>query len=472
MTKNLMTSKIASSGISFRDLNIGIHSKRSLKVQANALPSAKIFHVFVKDESSLIPLLNDPDVLSVERNCQMRLWALPNDPDVAKNLGLLFIRAPEAWNISSSSRVVVAISDTGVDIHHPDLQNNLWKNAREASGLVGVDDDGNGYVDDIDGWATPENSNDPTPGIYAESNHGTHVAGIVGAVGNNNLGSTGVAWAAQLMPIRTFKKSSYTATSSDLIESIYYAVNNGAELINLSWGQVKDPTPAELDAFAYAQTHDVFVVAAAGNDGHDMAEVSPASISTVFAVGSINSQRLLSTFSNYGQGIGALAPGGDSVIFGAGLDEAIYSTLPGGSFGFKKGTSMSAPFVTGVAALVKSLLPQIKPAEMKRLLQEGSDRVTIPLFSSTTTYPVLNAAKVMALAQEISRTNATCTENCLQSGVSELASLPPVEVVKFGGGCAPLRLKSSGGPLSASFDITHFLMIILSIYFLSRRKIK
>ncbi len=442
-----------------KDSNLGTNSK--LKTQFAA--QVETYFAEVNTDEDLESLLGSEDVLSVERNCRIRKMDLPNDPDVSKNIGLSVIRASEAWSIISKSSVIVAVSDTGVDIQHPDLQANIWRNQSELNGLPGVDDDSNGFVDDLYGWGFPESTNDPSPGNYEGADHGTHVAGVIGATGNNGSGVAGVAWSVQMMPLRTFKKTTEDAALSDLLASVYYAANNGAQILNCSWGIEAKPSQAELDAYAYAESRGVFVVAAAGNDSKDVSLYSPASISTVFAVGSINSRRELSSFSSYGIKIGSLAPGGDvTTTFDTGMEERIYSTIPGGAYDTKVGTSISAPFVSGVAALVKTLLPKITPNNMARFLHESGDLVSIRKAGVTQTYSLLNSEKAVTLAQQVARVNPACSDNCIQSGTLEFASNTPTELTKFGNsGCALFKQDGFRSAGTSPWDLAFLLSALI-----------
>lgn len=412
----------------------------SFKLSSESLQPIESVLAFAKSNQELLAISSDPDVISVESNCTVHTMAirLPNDPDLLKNWALALIGVPQAWALQTDSEVIIAVPDTGVDIGHSDLAQNIWTNSAELNGRTGIDDDGNGYIDDIYGWGFPEKNNDVTPGSYPGAEHGTHISGIIGAVGNNGIGSAGVLWKTKIMALRPFKKSTEEATTADLIESIYYAVNNGAQVINCSWGSEQTPTKAELDVYAYAEAHGVVVVAAAGNESKDASVYSPANLASVFAVGSINSQRILSTFSSYGSKIGLLAPGGDAASsFGIGKNEGIYSTLPGNKYGERSGTSMSAPFVTSLAAMIKTILPKISPSETRRLLKDGGDKITLKVGGLASSYSIINMEKTVSMAAEVSRSNPQCSENCaLSTGSTEMSSLAPIGEAKFGGGCA------------------------------------
>ena len=296
------------------------------------------------------------------------------------------ILAPEAWNIiSTSSDVIVAVIDSGIDIFHEDLDDNIWNNDLELIGFEnGIDDDGNGYIDDHFGWNFKAKSNL----LYPDA-HGTHVAGIIGAEGNNDQGIAGVTWDVQLMSLDVFNGGE-GANDQDIIDAIYYAADNGSDVINLSLGetypgitfeeyksQYSDHYQLYYDAFEYATNKGAVVVIAAGNANADLDKENislPAEFSRVLdgvmSVAAVGNTGDISTYSNQGGVISIAAPGGDF------QEEAseIYSTLPDNSYDFKSGTSMAAPIVSGAAALLIAAAPFLTPAEVENILLSTSDK--------------------------------------------------------------------------------------------------
>ncbi len=281
-----------------------------------------------------------------------RQWSLSND---GTNNGIsgADIKATAAWDLrTDASTVIVAVIDSGVKLDHPDLTANLWINSREIRGN-GRDDDGNGYVDDVNGINAINNSGDPND----DHGHGTHVAGIVGAVGNNGQGISGVAWRVQLMALKFLRAGTGMGTSSDGIECIDYAIKHGAHIINASWGTEAGPvsefSPAQRDAIQRARDAGIIFVAAAGNDGADMDLLAhyPAShrLENVISVGNSTNRDDLPVGTNYGSGsVELFAPGSE-----------IYSTwyttaMP---YASRSGTSMAAPHVAGALALLKAHFP-------------------------------------------------------------------------------------------------------------------
>jgi hypothetical protein len=263
---------------------------------------------------------------------------VPSDPSLKEQWALADIDAPRAWDaVPSARRAVVAVIDSGVRLEHPDLADALWTNEGEVPGN-GLDDDDNGYVDDVAGWDFVDDDADPSPeGAGDAANHGTHVAGIVAATSGNKVGIAGVAPGALVMPIRAMQGG---AGRSDWVaDGIDYAVRNGARVVNLSLGGAYSRLVD--DAIARAWREGVAVVAAAGNQGGSVATFPAASRSPgVLGVAATNPSRRLASFSNVGAGVDLGAPGVD-----------ILSTFGASGYRGMSGTSMAAPHVAGALAL-------------------------------------------------------------------------------------------------------------------------
>jgi subtilisin family serine protease len=219
------------------------------------------------------------------------------------------IDAPEAWDITTgNSNVVVAVLDSGVDYNHPDLINNMWTNPGEIAGN-GLDDDNNGMIDDVRGWDFVDDDNDPMD----SDDHGTHVAGTIAAEGNNGNGITGVVWTAQIMPLR-FLNAFGSGSVADAIEAIDYAIENGANIVNASYGSYTSST-AERDAIVRARDAGILFVAAAGNDNwnNDSATKhypSGYDLANIIAVAATDESDARASFSNYGvTSVDVAAPG-------------------------------------------------------------------------------------------------------------------------------------------------------------------
>ncbi len=296
------------------------------------------------------------------------------------------IDAPEAWNGSTSATAItVAVIDTGVDWDHPDLADNIWTNPGEIAGN-GIDDDANGFVDDVRGWDFQNDDNDPDDDHY----HGTHCAGTIGARGNNGIGVAGVAWQAKIIPVKFLGKSG--GATSDAIDAVYYAAEIGASVASNSWG---GPGYSELleDAFDYAATKNQLCIVAAANDSsdNDLVPVYPASFESpsIVTVAATDQLDGLASFSNYGiETVDIGAPG-----------FYIFSTVPIGNqngYGLLSGTSMATPHVAGAAALLYSALgPEAPYSLVQNALLTSGD--TIPSLVGKTKFGRrLNLQKLMA----------------------------------------------------------------------------
>jgi alpha-tubulin suppressor-like RCC1 family protein len=313
----------------------------------------------------------DPTVLYAEPNFLYQVQVTPNDPNYSRLWGLSKINAAGAWNATTgSSDAVVAIIDTGIDFTHPDLQANLWLNPADHSGS-GRDDDGNGYINDAHGVNTITGSGNPMD----DNGHGTHVAGTIGASGNNGLGVVGVNWSTRIMACK-FLDASGSGSASDAIDCLSYVKAMKARGVNIvatnnSWSG-GGFSQALYDAIN-AQP-DILFVAAAGNSGldSDANPVYPAGykLPNVISVAATDNYDNRATFSNYGQSsVQVAAPGVD-----------ILSTLPAanawgitGGYGSLSGTSMATPHVTGLAALLKAQDPSRSTRQIKNLILSGGD---------------------------------------------------------------------------------------------------
>lgn len=289
-------------------------------------------------------------------------WALDNDGTTSNPWAVApdaDIDAPEAWHRTRGAGVVVAVIDSGIDLSHPDLAANVWHNADEECGN-GLDDDGNGYIDDCSGW---DFANDDAT-VDDQIGHGTHVAGIIAARANNRIGIAGVAYEAEVMAL---KIGDGTPALSAAIEAIGYAIDNGARVINASW-LIEDPAAAPyLDlALAAAEEAGVLFVTGAGNEPVDLDNnpVFPAAspAANVIVVGASTATDEPAAFSGFGDStVDLFAPG-----------EHIISTIPGG-YGVYSGTSMATPMVAGAAALLWAATPGATVAEVKGALLDRSD---------------------------------------------------------------------------------------------------
>jgi subtilisin family serine protease len=314
----------------------------------------------------------------------------PNDPKWSDLWGLHDpqdndIDAPEAWDVSTgSANVVVAVIDSGVEYDHEDLAANMWTNPGEIAGN-GIDDDGNGKTDDIHGWDFREDDADP----YDDHDHGTHCSGTIGAVGDNGKGVVGVSWRVSIMALR-FIDSSNKGSLSDAIDAIDYATwmrTNGVNVrvSNNSWGAAGVNSSALSDAIVRAWSAGVLFVAAAGNSASDTDSTPyyPAcyGMSNILAVAATDSGDNLAGFSNYGA---------TSVDLGAPGVEIWSCDLGGNQYRDSNGTSMAAPHVVGVAALLWSVRPAATWKQVRQAILESVDPVS-SLSGKTMTGGRLNA---------------------------------------------------------------------------------
>ncbi|MEM9366124.1 MAG: S8 family peptidase [Planctomycetota bacterium] len=315
------------------------------------------------------------------------------------------VAAPESWAAGYAGQgVTVAVVDTGVDLNHPDLVQSLYVNPGEIAG-DGIDNDGNGYVDDVNGFDFVDGDASPDDG----NGHGTHVAGTIAAA-NNGFGATGIAPEASIVPVRVLGDSG-AGSSQSVAAGIRYAADLGVDIINLSLG---GGYSRAIDlAIDYARSLGVFIVAAAGNEAASTpgfpARFS-ATDSNVISVGAHDQRNRVAGFSNdvgSSNSIQVDAPG-----------VGVYSTYTGGRYGSLSGTSMAAPHVAGVAALALSANPNLAPDELRSLIVSG----TIGLAGGSDAIGQVSAATTVAMAAASFRVESTAPSANLSSGVGNASS--------------------------------------------------
>jgi len=295
--------------------------------------------------------------------------------------------------------VIVAVVDTGIDRSHPEVSTSIWKNERETPDN-GVDDDKNGYIDDVYGWNFVDNNND----IRDINGHGTITAGIIAAFTNNRIGIAGVNPFAKIMPIKAMEWNG-RGWAFDIAKAIIYAVNNGARVINISIGG-KRLNRMELLAVHYARRKGAMVVAAAGNEGLNTKEFSPAGLPGVVTVSATGPDDKRVGNSGWGAGVDIAAPGVDILSLRAKRTDLLKfekkDYRPGAAFAGKDkeyyrgtGTSFSAPFVSGVASLILAKNPKLSGMQLTRMILHSAKDIDVPGWDQFTGYGLLDAGAAM-----------------------------------------------------------------------------
>ncbi len=320
----------------------------------------------------------------------------PNDPYYNKQWYLDKLNMPQVWSQETGKNsVIIAVIDSGVDISHPDLHNNIWVNQKEILG-DNIDNDHNGYVDDINGWDFLTDTNDPSPkydkncltrGTCLEEAilHGTFISGVAAAIGNNGTGIAGMSWQTKIMPLRVLDQNG-SGNTQDVINAINYAIHNGADIINLSF--VGDSYDQALGNALYnAFKAGIVIVAAAGNEdyqGHvfnldinkeyPVCHQGPNGENIIIGVGASNADDQLANFSNYGSScVDVIAPGED--FFGTIIHDPQISVFKDYYGGFYSGTSLAAPVVSGLAALIKSFKPTLTNIEIRDFILNNTKNI-------------------------------------------------------------------------------------------------
>jgi len=328
-------------------------------------------------EEKLIDLLSaNPLIEYIGPNYIAHIAGEPNDPAWWRQWDMQQIGMPTAWEQSQGDAVVIALVDTGVDARHPDLAGNL---------LAGYD-----FIDE---------DQDPQD----DNGHGTHVAGILAAVGNNGIGIAGMAWRAKVMPLKVLDAKG-DGSYFNIIRAIRYAADHGVRIINLSLGgSFHDPNLQE--AVAYARAKGCLVVAAAGNQGGAL--LYPAAYSETLAVAATDDRQRRPSYSNYGPGVDLAAPGGTQSV-------GIYSLAPAGGYTTLFGTSMAAPHVSGLAALLWSIAPALTADQVAGIMEDTALKVgTTPYdargWNQELGYGLINAPAAIQRARQLLLPTPTAT---------------------------------------------------------------
>jgi len=438
-------------GVIIKFANTASQTSRAHALSSAGLKSIKTFQLvkgltFARPipgqslDNTVSTLAINPNIEYVEPNYYVTIDIIPNDPNFQLQYGLhndgtsgglanADVNAPEAWDVQTGNGVVIAVIDTGVDYTHPDLKDNIWVNPGEIADN-GIDDDGNGFVDDIHGWDFANDVNDPAD----DHAHGTHVAGIIAATSNNGIGISGINWNAKIMALKFFDANGIGSTAN-AIRAINYAVMMGVRLSNNSWGG-GGFSQALFDTIQAAAAEGHLFVAASGNDAVDTDSTphypSAYDLPNIISVAATDDNDRLASFSNFGiVSVDIAAPG-----------FRIESLIPNGLYQSLSGTSMSAPFISGAAGLVLSTVSGISAEALKAALLDNADRI-----------PSLSGRVATGARLNISRTlkslvaSASITPNTATMGINESVSF------KVSGGTAPFSwsvANSNVGQISSS----------------------
>ena len=354
---------------------------------------------------------------------QKEMEVLLNDPAISAGWGLKMTDSAKAWRISQGSRdIVVCVIDTGADTRHPDLKSNLWTNpgetGKDAKGRDkasnGVDDDGDGYIDDVHGWNFANNNND----LSDQHGHGTHIAGIIGAEGGNGIGISGVSPKVSLMVLKYYdSKGSDANNLVNTVKAIDFAVNHNCNIINYSGGGVA-PSVEEKAAIDRAAKKGILFVAAAGNErsNSDTHKYYPADygLPNILSVTAIDRNQNVLPTSNYGEKTDDIAAPGNDII----------STLPNGQYGYMTGTSQATAFASGVAALIMANNSSLRKADqiIKYLTKTGDNDEK--LAGKTRYRKRLNSYKALAIQDSDLAFNGARADNSANFSKNQFASDP------------------------------------------------
>lgn len=322
--------------------------------------------------ATLTWLLSSREIMYAEPNRKTkRISKTPNDTDYGQLWGMEKIKAPGMWDIATASTILIASLDTGIDYTHADLANNIWTNPGETDG-DNVDNDGNGYIDDVHGYRFDldnGNSGDPAD----DNGHGTHTAGTMGGVGNNSAGVAGVCWTVKIVAVKSFFADG-SAYTSDIVAGVEYLIKNGqVKIVNMSYGSTAFEQ-TEADMMSAARDAGILCVCAAGNESlnNDDTPSYPAcyDLDNIMSVANSDQNDALASSSNYGAtSVDLMAPG-----------ENIYSTSWDAStpdyYKLDSGTSMASPHVAGACALLWSVDPSMNYEKVKSRILRNVDKIS------------------------------------------------------------------------------------------------
>ena len=381
----LAAALLGTTGLYANDYIVKVKSNLKHQINLSSYGSSKALDLSFGDfyllkninKSQFSELQNNSSIEYIEPNYKYSKFDLPKDADFEKQWGLnntgknsgswwergtagVDISALEAWKITKGSKdIKIAVIDTGVDYTHKDLKDNIMINELELNGTEGIDDDGNGYIDDIYGYDFANNDADPMDG----HGHGTHCAGVIGA-SHNGFGIAGVNAKVSILPVQ-FLTAKGGGTLEGALKAIQYATDRGVNVMSNSWGG-GGRSQALFDAIEAARDKGISFIAAAGNSNsdNDSKATYPANykLDNVISVGALDGKGKRASFSNYGKKtVHVFAPG-----------VGIYSTVAGDQYKKMSGTSMACPHVAGVAGLLLASEPNLTYAEIKDRLMNTS----------------------------------------------------------------------------------------------------
>jgi subtilisin family serine protease len=341
------------------------HLSRPFHAAKSSPALQRTFLLEFSDQSSVMAIIDElkqtGTVEYAERVPLCHSTLTPNDPSYGSEWHLNVINAASAWNyFSSGSTIKIAIVDNAVDRTHTDLSGNLWTNPGETPNN-NIDDDGNGYIDDLNGYDVADNDNNPNP-PNSSWDHGTHCAGIASAKTNNSTGIASIGFSCKLIAVKATTNSASSNSVTNGYDGVVYAVAAGADVISMSWGGTSNSTTAQ-NIITWASNQGAVLVAAAGNSNTNTM-FYPAAYTECIAVAATNSNDTKASFSNYGTWVDISAPGNN-----------IYSTLPGNAYGNMSGTSMACPLVAGLCGLMLSLNPGLTPTDIRNCLTSSATNI-------------------------------------------------------------------------------------------------
>lgn len=361
-------------------------------------------------ETKVAELKQDPSILQVAPNYKRGMVEItPNDIKLEEQYSVnqeaqANINVGKAWTVTKGKKkTVIAVIDTGVDMNHEDIKGKTWKNGNEVKDN-GIDDDGNGFIDDYRGWDFIHDNNNPNPNVCDDKDnggvtHGTHVAGIAAANTDNEVGIAGVGWKTKIMALQVADCDG-TMSDEHIAEAIEYAVMMGADVINLSLGGFGTSSVLE-DVIANAQEAGVVVVAAAGNNGRniDRFDFQPACIDGVITVAATDADDNAASFSNFGSGCVDLAAPGVNIVSSVYQDseDPEFQTL----YDSYSGTSMSTPVVAGVVSLLLSQDASLTPKQVLTVLRDSTTDVGISAEYGTGRIDAVNALLALDSVNEV-----------------------------------------------------------------------